>query len=173
MSMTARVFRHVLVRLAHGVYRRRGLIVVGAVALALYLLLPALNVSPDLMSMSPIGGQSASTYVASDGEPDATVSYIRGQKEYDARLVWDAYSERFRRDFQQRGGGIDDLQRRLERSKQLGTRIEQAHYVGSYPIPNGKMAFYVVAQSSGARGGVAYVPYTFTLDATGKIDKVE
>jgi hypothetical protein len=35
------------------------------------------------------------------------------------------------------------------------------------------MAFYVVAQSSGARGGVAYVPYTFTLDATGKIDKVE
>jgi hypothetical protein len=171
--MTGRIFRHIAVRLAHGVYGRRGLIVVGAIVLALYLLLPAINASPDLMSMSPIGGQSSNTYVASDGEPASTVSYIRGQKEYDAHLVWDAYSERFRRDFQQRGGGIEDLQRRLERSKQLGTRIEQAHYVGSYPIPNGKMAFYVVAQSAGSRNGVAYVPYTFTLDASGKIDKVE
>ena len=78
-----------------------------------------------------------------------------------------------RRAFQQEGTSVEQLQQRLESARQRGSKIEQAQYIGSYPIPNGKMVFYVVARSGGTRGNVAYVPYTFTLDAKGKIDNVE
>jgi hypothetical protein len=173
MNILGRVARRIVFRAARGIYRRRGFIALGAVLVASALVASSFNLGlPDLFS-APQGDGGGSYSGSSESEPQATLSYIRGQQVYDARLVWDAYSERMRRAYQQRGAGIDDVQRQLEASKQRGPKIEQAQYIGSYPIPSGKMAFYVIAQSSGGRGSVSYVPYTFTLDASGKIDRVE
>src|SRR5262245_7288442 len=173
MMIFGRVMRRIVVRAARGVYRRRGFIALAAVLVAAYVVMTSFNIGlPDLPSFG--AGEQVASYQGSGGEePAATVSFIKGQQVYDARLVWDAFSDRMRRSYQQRGSGIEDIQRQLESSRQRGPHIEQAQYIGSYPIPSGKMAFYVIAQSSGVRGNVSYVPYTFTLDASGKIDRVE
>jgi hypothetical protein len=178
MQIFGRIVRRLVIRTGRGVYRRRGIIAIGAVLIAVVVVVSGLNLMPlDFSLPSAPSGPSRSSEGAyagtSDGEPQATVSFIRGQQVYDARMVWDAYSDRMHRTYQQRGGSVDDIQRQLDASRQRGTRIEQAQYIGSYAIPNGKMAFYVVMQSSGGRGSVSYVPYTFTLDAAGKIDRVE
>jgi hypothetical protein len=181
MSIFGRVLRRVVARTAGSIYRRRGFIAVGALLIAAVVVASGLNLLPTNLLPSVPTGSGGNAYVGSgDGEPEATVNYIRGQQIGDATLVWDAYSERIRRQFEQRGtstqerlSGVEVVQEQLDISRQRGRRIQQAQYIGSYPIPNGKMVFYVLVQSSGGRGNNAYVPYTFTLDASGKIDNVE
>src|SRR5438093_6115573 len=133
MSILGRVFRRMAFRAMRGVYRRLGFIAVGAVLVAGFLVVSTLNLLPtDLLPSASSGGGNA--YVgSSDGEPESTVNFIRGQQIYDARLVWDAYSDRMRRAFQQEGTNVEQLQQRLESARQRGSKIEQAQYIGSYP----------------------------------------
>ena len=197
MNILGRVVRRIILRGGRGLRRRRGLIALSALLIASWVVSSSFDLRfPDVFSYAEGGTESSyssdcgappttrpdtgpgmvsqgALLVKCDDEPAATSSYIRGQQDYDAQLVWNAYSDRLQQAYEQRGAGIDEVQRQLEASKRRGPRIEQAHYVGSFAIPNGQMAFYVVAQSTGARGTLAYVSYTFTLDASGKIDKVE
>jgi hypothetical protein len=180
MELFGRVLRRALVRLIGGALRRRGLIGVAFAVAAAAITLSAVNLvslpfassSSSSSARDRIGDENAN-YQASDNEPNATASYARGMLTGDARLVWNAYSERAARDLQGRGINLDVTQRQLDESRQNGNTIQQVQYVAGYPIPQGSMHFYVVTRAGRARGDVAYVPYVFTLDARGKIDRID
>ena len=158
-------------------------VVAGMLALVSVILFPTANLGFLVGSWGrPIAGV----------EPSATAAYLRGQQMYDAKLVWEAYSDRVVQDLQERGDSVERTQQWLDRLRDMGIRIEQVQYVGGTPVPGGSMQFYLVARTSRAqedprarfvrvgfeRAGleqsdVTYVPYVFTLDAKGKIDRVE
>jgi hypothetical protein len=175
MDLFGRVLRRAVFRLARGAVRRRGLlaatfvIVAGVIAISTFNLVSI----PILSSRAHSGGDTGPAYQAMDTEPNATASYIRGLQVGDAHLVWDAYSDRAARDLQRRGVNVDETQRQLDQSRQNGNLIQQVQYVGAYPIPNGSMHFYVIARAGRSRGDVAYVPYVFTLDSAGKIERID
>lgn len=159
-------------RMVAGVIRRARLVGFLVVAGGGLVLASSLNLLPFDIFGTP--APSGETYRQLDGEPSATASYIRGMQNGDARLVWGSYSDRATRDLQRRGVGLEETQRQLDRAREGGTRIQQVQYVGAYPIPNGSMHFYVVARGGGrTQRDLAYAPYVFTLDASGKIEKVE
>jgi hypothetical protein len=178
MSMFGRVFRRAAYRLTRGAVRRRGLIAAAFVIVAGVIAISTFNLVSFPTSL-PRGRASSGTstdtpaYQPSDSEPGATASYIRGLQTGDAKLVWDAYSDRAARDLQRRGINVDETQRQLDQTRQNGNQIQGVNYVGSYPIPNGSMHFYVISRGGRARSDVAYVPYVFTLDATGKIERID
>jgi len=171
MGILGRIARRLAVRMVRGVYRRRGLLALASIATAGFLVLSSFNVLPGLPTMST--STEPGYQRGAEGEPASTANYIRGQQTEDAQLVWDAYSERIRRELQRQGQGIEDVQQQLSAARQRGGRLVQAQYIGGYPIPNGSMHFYVITRTSGRGGNVAYVPYTFTLDANGKIERIE
>ena len=176
MSIFGRVLRRAVFRIARNAIRRRGLIaaafvvVAGVIAVSTFNLVSFPSFSRGRTSTSV--GEVAS-YQASETEPNATAAYIRGLQTGDAKLVWDAYSDRAARDLQRRGVNIDETQRQLDQTRQNGNLIQGVNYVGAYPIPNGSMHFYVISRAGRTRGDVAYVPYVFTLDATGKIERID
>src|SRR5437870_1319112 len=138
-----RIARRLLVRIAHPrITRRRG-IFLGALGLAVVILAGALNLgSLPGLQMPGLGGQGRSSR---EGEPNATAMYFKGQEVYDAKLVWDSYSDKLIREAQRRGITIDETQRQFDRAKQVGNSIRQADYIGGYPISNGNsMHFYIV-----------------------------
>ena len=174
MNVFGRVLRRGLVRLARGAVQRRGLLAVAFVLLAGGIAVSTFNLASLPFSGSRAGPSTDGVaYQPSDSEPNATAAYIRGLQVGDARLVWDAYSERAARDLQRRGVNVDATQRQLDESRQSGSQIQQVQYVGAYPIPNGSMHFYVIARAGRSRGDVAYVPYVFTLDSAGKIERID
>jgi len=122
------------------------------------------------------------------GEPSSTASYLRGQQTYDASLVWDSYSDRVIQDLQQSGDSVEQTQRWLDRLRELGARIERVQYIGGSQLPSGSMHFYLIARTSRgsddlprsrfissatAQNDLTYLPYVFTLNERGKIDRVE
>jgi len=110
--------------------------------------------------------------VFAEDAPVAPANYILGLLTNDAGLLWDSYSDRSRSDLERRGVAREETQRHLDVSRQIGNAIQGAEYVGGYALPNGSMEFYVVLRS-GRDGAIAYVPYVFTLDAEGKIDRID
>jgi hypothetical protein len=176
VNIIARVARRIVVRLGAGIGRRRRLIGVAVIALAGIIAASALNISPPWAGRQ-LAVPTVSQRAASPEEPVSTANYLRGQQSFDARLIWESYSDRVVQDLARRGNSPEDTQRQLDRAREVGRRIEQAQYIGGYPIPNGSMHFYIVMQAGprapSARGEVSYVPYVFTLDAQGKIERVE
>ncbi len=178
MSMYGRVLRRAVFRVVRGAIQRRRLVLAAFVIAAGAIVVTTFNLVslPGAPTRSRAPSDSAAAYQGSGGEsePTATASYIRGQQVGDARMVWDAYSDRVKRTLQSRGGGLEATQRQLEESRQNGGEIRQVRYVGTTPIPNGRsMHFYVLERVGQTRGDVAYIPYVFTLDPQGKIDRIE
>lgn len=169
MSVLSRILQRILLRLVRTGIRRRRLVLLGAVGASALLAANALSLSPFRgLSLGPSDGRSRG-----EGEPYFTTIYLKGLESYDARMIWDSYSERAMREAQRRGLSVDDTQRQLDRARQVGSRIEQVNYVGGYPVANGSLHFYVVFRSEPARRGAVPIPYVFTLDANGKVDNVE
>jgi hypothetical protein len=149
-----------------GLIRRRGLILATFVLIA-----GALAVTSFGGVQLPTGFISEPSLAGYEGgapdEPEATATFIKGNQIYDANLVWAAYSDPVKRALQRNGSSVAETQRQLDQMKRVGTKIESAQYIGGYVIPNGKMAFYAVINSS--RGAVDYTSYVFRLDSSGKI----
>ena len=176
MGLLGRVVRRALVRLARGAIRRRALVGVAFVIAAGAIAVSTLNLIslPSAPTRARSTNDEPVTYQGSDNEPSSTSSYMRGLQGGDARLMWNAYSDRAARDLQRRGASPDNTQKQLDEARQNGDRIREVRYVASYPIPNGSMHFYVLARGVGqARNDVAYVPYVFTLDTQGKIERID
>jgi hypothetical protein len=165
-----RVLRRAALRLVRLGLRRRRIIFLGVTALI------ALSVAGLFGAGSRIGLTLPSTPSfgqRAEGEPEYTARYLKGQEIYDAKMVWDSYSDRVLREAQLRGLSLEDTQKQLDRARQTGTKIEQVSYIGGYPISNGSMQFYLVFRSDPGRREAVPVPYVFTLDSSGKIDSVE
>lgn len=169
-AMIGRVLRRLALRLVRLGIRRRRLIFLGFAALTTLIVAGVFGAGSRIglsFPATPSIGQRA------DGEPEYTARYLKGQELYDAKMVWDSYSDRVLSEAQLRGLSLDDTQKQLDRARQAGNKIEQVSYIGGYPIPNGSMQFYLVFRSDLGRREAVPVPYVFTLDAAGKIDSVE
>jgi hypothetical protein len=191
MNIVVRVARRLAARVTQANGHPGRIAAVLLIAVGGVIALASLNVFPSLRFSMPSG---PGLRLSPGNEPAATATYLKGQQTFDAKLVWDSYSERVLQDLRQRGATVDDTQRQLDRVRQVGSRIEQVQYIGGYSLQHGSMQFYVVTrtgrcssdapQASSARArpvaalaqttcDPVYVPYVFTLDDKGKIDRVE
>jgi hypothetical protein len=106
--------------------------------------------------------------------PTATEDYLRGNRDYNADLVWNALDADAQTRLTSTGGTKDDLQQQMNAAKQRGVQIAEMSYIGGKSLPDGtSMQFYLVGVRQQSGANVDYQPYMFTLDRDGKIAKVQ
>jgi hypothetical protein len=106
--------------------------------------------------------------------PSATEDYLRGNRDYNADLVWNSLDSNAQAQLASRGGSRDDLQTQMDAAKQKGVQIAETSYIGGKSLPDGtSMQFYLVGVRQQAGSSIDYQPYMFTLDRDGKIAKVQ
>jgi hypothetical protein len=131
--------------------------------IAVVLLFPF--VAPSIPGLSQLRGNTA---------PPATEEYLRGNRDYNADMVWSSLNSDAQSRLQSRGGSLEDLQRQMEAARQQGIRLEEISYIGSKAFPDGtSIQFYLVGVRQQTRSDIDYQPYMFTLDRDGKIAKVQ
>lgn len=111
---------------------------------------------------------------ATSSAPPATEAYLRGNRDYDASLMWQSLSDDAHQRLTSQGGSPDDLQRQMQAAKDHGTKLEEISYIGGKGLPDGRsVEFYLVGIRDQPKADIDYLPYTFTLDRDGKITKVQ
>ena len=134
-----------------------------AVIVAAIVLVPTLL--PQIPGLANLRAQTA---------PPATESYLRGNRDYNADLVWNSLNNDAQTRLSAGGGSLDDLRQQMDSAKQKGVRLEETAYIGGKSLPDGtSMQFYLVGIRQPTRSDIDYQPYMFTLDASGKIAKVQ
>jgi hypothetical protein len=107
-------------------------------------------------------------------EPQATGDYLRGNRDYNADLVWQSLNSDARQRMSGQGATEEDLQRQMESARQRGSKLEDYSYIGGKTLADGtSMQFYLVSVRQQTRADLDYQPYMFTLDRDGKIAKVQ
>jgi hypothetical protein len=136
----------------------------GLVALvALVLLVPVFG--PSIPGLAQLRGTSA---------PPSTEDYLRGNRDYNADLMWSSLSSDAQGRLLNQGGSLDGLQQQMEAARSHGIKLEEVSYVGGKSLPDGSsMQFYLVGVRLQQRSDIDYQPYMFTLDRDGKIAKVQ
>jgi len=136
-----------------------GLVVIIALIVAIPMFAPSI---PMLSTLRP---QSA---------PNSTEEYMRGNRDYNADLMWTSLSNDAQSRLRDQGGSPEDLQRQMDAAKQRGMKLEEISYVGGKGLPDGSsMQFYLVGIRQQSRSDIDYQPYMFTLDRDGKIAKIQ
>ena len=121
-----------------------------------------------------IGSIPGISGLRSQSAPTSTEDYLRGNRTYDANLVWNSLDSDAQSRLSAQGGSRDDLQQQMDAAKQRGIQIAETSYIGSKSLPDGtSMQFYLVGVRQQAGSNVDYQPYMFTLDRDGKIAKVQ
>jgi hypothetical protein len=154
-----RVIRYLILRPAALVAWLIGLIAV----IALIVAVPTF--APSIPGMANLRGASA---------PLSTEDYMRGNRDYNADLMWTSLNNDAQVKLRDQGGSLEDLQKQMEAAKQHGMKLEEVAYIGGKSLPDGtSMQFYLVGIRQQARSDIDYQPYMFTLDRDGKIAKVQ
>ena len=121
--------------------------------------------APSIPALANLRGASA---------PPSTEDYLRGNRDYDADLVWGSLSTDAQTRLKSGGGSLADLQRQMEAARGAGIKLEEVSYIGGKSLPDGtSIQFYLVGVRQQARSDIDYQPYMFTLDRDGKIAKVQ
>jgi hypothetical protein len=106
--------------------------------------------------------------------PGSTEDYLRGNRDYNADLVWNSLNNDAQSRLSAGGGSLDDLRQQMNSAKQKGVKLEESSYIGGKSLPDGtSMQFYIVGIRQPTRSDIDYQPYMFTLDPSGKIAKVQ
>jgi hypothetical protein len=106
--------------------------------------------------------------------PMATENYLKGNRDYDAQLMWSSLNGDAQSRLRDQGGSPEDLQQQMDSAKQHGVKLEEVSYIGGKALPDGSsMQFYLIGIRQQARPDIDYQPYMFTLDRDGKIAKVQ
>ena len=106
--------------------------------------------------------------------PAAAEDYLRGNRDYNADLVWNSLDTDARARLTAGGGSRDDLQQQMDAARQKGIQLAETSYIGGKSLPDGtSMQFYLVGIRQQAGSSIDYQPYMFTLDRDGKIAKVQ
>ncbi|MDQ6673456.1 MAG: hypothetical protein M3069_22385 [Chloroflexota bacterium] len=120
---------------------------------------------PSIPGLSNLRGTTA---------PPATENYLRGNRDYNADLVWNSLDSDAQSRLKDQGGSLDDLQKQMESARSQGVKLEEVAYIGGKAQPDGtSMQFYLVGIRQPPRSDIDYQPYMFTLDRDGKIAKVQ
>jgi hypothetical protein len=140
-----------------------------AVIAAVVILVVAIVAAPLYVARIP-GVASLRTQTA----PTATEDYLRGNRDYNADLVWNSLDADAQRRLSSQGGSRDDLQQQMDAAKQHGVQIAEMSYIGGKSLPDGtSMQFYLVGVRQQSGANVDYQPYMFTVDSDGKIAKIQ
>jgi hypothetical protein len=103
--------------------------------------------------------------------PEARVAvetYIIGQKEYNADLMWQAMDDQLKAALQQRQGvTLDALKQQQQQRRQAGVKLSAKHVAGTDLDDGRKVFLYIFTESNGQ--ATQQVPYTFTVNKAGKI----
>jgi hypothetical protein len=106
--------------------------------------------------------------------PPSTESYLKGNQNYDADLVWNSLDNDAQSRLSSQGGSKDGIQQQMDAAKQRGVQIAESSYIGGKSLPDGtSMQFYLVGLRQQSGANIDYQPYMFTLDRDGKIAKVQ
>jgi hypothetical protein len=106
--------------------------------------------------------------------PTATEDYLKGNRDYDADLVWNSLDGDAQSRLSAQGGSRDGIQQQMDAAKQRGVQIAETSYIGGKSLPDGSsMQFYLVGVRQQSGANIDYQPYMFTLDRDGKIAKVQ
>jgi hypothetical protein len=133
------------------------------VLVAAILLIPFF--APSIPGVNQLRPQSA---------PNATEDYLRGNRDYNADLVWASLNDDAQNRLRSQGGSLEGLQQQMESARTHGIKLEEVSYVGGKTLPDGtSMQFYLVGVRLQPRSDIDYQPYMFTLDRDGKIAKVQ
>lgn len=137
-----------------------GVVVVVALIVAGTLFLPTIPV------FSNLRGNTA---------PPATEDYLKGNRDYNADLVWNSLDSDAQSRLTAQGGSRDGLQQQMDAAKQKGVLLMETSYIGGKSLPDGtSMQFYLVGiRPQAGSSSIDYQPYMFTLDRDGKIAKVQ
>jgi len=154
-----RTIRHFILKPAALIGWLVGLVVIVALIVAVPMFLPSIP------GMASLRGASA---------PVSTEDYLRGNRDYNADLVWNSLNNDAQTRLSAGGGSLDDLRQQMDSAKQKGVKLEEASYIGGKSLPDGtSMQFYLVGIRQPTRSDIDYQPYMFTLDPSGKIAKVQ
>jgi hypothetical protein len=133
------------------------------VLVALVLLVPVF--APSVPGLAQLRGSTA---------PLSTEDYLRGNRDYNADLVWASLNDDAQNRLRTQGGSLEGLQQQMESARTRGLKLEEVSYVGGKTLPDGtSMQFYLVGVRQQPRSDIDYQPYMFTLDRDGKIAKVQ
>jgi hypothetical protein len=106
--------------------------------------------------------------------PAATENYLKGNRDYNADLMWNSLNNAAQSRLRDSGGSLDDLQKQMEMAKSQGIKLEEVSYIGGKAQPDGtSIQLYLIGIRQQARSDLDYQPYMFTLDRDGKIAKVQ
>ena len=134
-------------------------------ALVVALIVAVPMFAPSIPGVANLRGASA---------PMSTEDYMRGNRDYNADLMWTSLNNDAQSKLRDQGGSPEDLQKQMEAAKQHGMKLEEVSYIGGKSLPDGSsMQFYLVGIRQQARSDLDYQPYMFTLDRDGKIAKVQ
>src|SRR5689334_11528050 len=110
----------------------------------------------------------------SQSAPASTEDYLRGNRDYNADLVWNSLDSDAQSRIGGQGGSRDGIQQQMDAAKQRGVQIAETSYIGGKSLPDGtSMQFYLVGIRQQSAANIDYQPYMFTLDRDGKIAKVQ
>lgn len=136
---------------------------------ALVLVVAVVVLAPTFLSSIPgvpnLRGSSA---------PPAAEDYLKGNRDYNADLVWNSLDGDAQSRITSQGGSREGLQQQMEAARQKGVQLAEMSYIGGKALPDGtSMQFYLVGIRQQTGSSIDYQPYMFTLDRDGKIAKVQ
>ena len=102
----------------------------------------------------------------------AVENYIKGQQDYNADMMWDAYSTDYQAAQLANGASKATLQAQASGMRSAGLRFVHSDYIGGVHLDGGRsMYFYTIDLTRADQHG--RIPYIFTADADGKIVDVD
>lgn len=137
---------------------------VGVIAmLSLLLILPRL-----------VRSDSADTRVSLIPPASSVVSFLRGQQNFDADLMWESFSPSFQATLEAGAFTREILAEQMEQERRAGQRYRSFDYIGGVKLANAQaMYFYVVEVAQPQGSGSRSISFVFTVDRDGKIVAVE
>lgn len=103
----------------------------------------------------------------------AVETYIKGQREHDAELIWNSFSDSFKDELRQQGGSQTALANQIQQEQQSGQRYVKFDYVGGVSTNSGGKFFYLAQIESPNPQRNGMLSYVFTVDGDGKIAGIE
>jgi hypothetical protein len=108
------------------------------------------------------------TAAASSNEPLAIQTFLRGQQEFNAALMWESISDELRTTLERNGTTAQVMQQRMDTARKNGQQYTAHQYVAQHPLGNGNIVhFYMVTRAQGDQ--IRQIPLAFTINPAGKI----
>jgi hypothetical protein len=99
-------------------------------------------------------------------------SYLVGQQQFNAAMMWEAMSDELKAQMRQNGTTFETFQQQVQQRRDSGLQFTTFQYVGGTGLDAGhSVHLYVVTASDGRQS--RRLPFTFTLNQVHKIVNIE